>query len=243
MTCLFLVLLWAVPVRALGPTLEVAGWVFPPYSYVDSSGELRGEGVETVRQVLVAMGYQPKIVVMPFKRCLLTMQEGHMPLMLPCAFSSERSEYMEFSNPVFYINTVLWKKGEGLAGCWNDYGDLAGLRIGVGLGYSYGEEWDKAVARKNFSLEKTPGKSAELTHFRMAADGRIDMFISDLEVGRFLKAQHAPEFDLIFPCPKLIGEGRPFGMPISRKYFKEHNRSPEAFLERFNSILQTISPR
>lgn len=200
-----------------------------------------GEAVETVRKVLVAMGYQPKIVVMPFKRCLLTMQEGHMPLMLPCAFSKERAEYMPFSDPIFYINTVLWKRGGDLTGCWNEYSDLAGLRIGVGLGYSYGKEWDNAVAKKIFSLEPTPGKSAELTHFRMAADGRIDMFISDLEVGRFLKAQHSLEFDTVFPCPKLIGERRPFGMPVSRRYFEEHNLSTEAFLERFNSILQTIS--
>jgi len=199
--------------------------------------------VETVKKVLAAMGYTPRIVPMPFKRCLANMQDGNMPIMLPCAASEERLTYMRYSDPVYHITTVLWKKGRDMADCWRDYDDLAGLRIGVGLGYSYGAKWDEAVASGTFSLDFSGGKSPELTHFQMAAAGRVDMFISDLSVGLFLKKQYAPKFDDIYPCPKRIGEDRPFGAPISLKYFKDHGLSPDAFLDRFNSVLREVSPR
>ncbi|WP_264983720.1 substrate-binding periplasmic protein [Pseudodesulfovibrio portus] len=234
--------LCVVPVRAQGPTLEVAAWVFPPFAYVDDSGELQGRAVETVKRALAAMGYTPKMVLMPFKRCLANMQDGHMAIMLPCATSEERRAYMQYSDPVFHITTVMWKKGSDMSSCWRDYQDLAGLRIGVGLGYSYGAKWDEAVASGAFTLDSSGGKSPELTHFQMAAAGRIDMFISDVNVGRFLKNRHAPEFDDIYPCPKVIGAERPFGAPISRKYFEDKGLSADEFLKRFNSVLRALPP-
>jgi len=230
----------ALPAMAQGAVLEVGVWIFPPYAYFDDAGRLQGQAVETVEETLFAMGYTPKLVVMPFKRCLESMRDGLIPMMLPCATSEERRGYMAFSDPVHHITTVLWKRGANMADCWDDYGDLAGLRIGVGQGYSYGPGWDRAVATRNFSLDYARGPSAEQTHFRMAADNRIDMFICDLNVGLFIKDRNAPEFDDIYPCPKVIGENRPFGAPVSLKYFKEHGLSSEEFLTRFNAAMSGV---
>lgn len=238
---LLLVLFFALPIGAQEQSFEVAAWRFPPYTYVDASGEIKGHAVETVKKVLVAMGYRPKMILMPFKRCLKNMQEGSIPIMLPCAFSHERSMYMQYSNPIYHITTVLWKKSRNISDCWRNYSDLVGFRIGIGLGYSYGKQWDEAVSAYRLNLNPTPGNSPELTHFRMLAQNRIDLFISDLEVGRSIKTQNAPHFDNIYPCPKKIGEDRPFGATISRKYFEEHGLSPEEFLNRFNSILEEIT--
>lgn len=234
-------MLWAVSAEAQQPVVEVAAWRFPPYAYVDERGQLRGRALETVGKALTVMGYQPRMVLMPFKRCLASMQDGHMPIMLPCAVSDERSKYMQFSDPIYQITTALWKRGKDLSDCWQDYADLKGLRIGVGLGYSYGEKWEMAVASGTFTLKPAAGSSAELTHFRMAADNRIDMFISDLKVGRYLKEKYAPEFDDIYPCPKKVGSDRPFAAAVSRKYFKDNGLSPDAFLERFNAILKKMA--
>lgn len=236
------VVVWsfAMPARAQESGFEVAVWVFPPFAYVDDDGRIQGRAVEAVRETLFAMGYTPNLVVMPFKRCLASMREGAMPMMLPCATSKERREYMAFSDPVYHITTVLWKKGGDRSKCWQDFSDLAGLRIGVGQGYSYGTKWDEAVATDAFSLDYARGASAELTHFRMAADDRIDMFISDLNVGLFIKERHAPAFDNITPCPKRIGENRPFGVPVSRKYFEDRGMSADAFLSRFNTALEAV---
>ncbi|MCJ2164852.1 transporter substrate-binding domain-containing protein [Pseudodesulfovibrio sp. S3-i] len=235
--------LFVVPARAQGQVLEVAAWSHPPYAYVGDSGKWQGQAVEAVEKVLVSMGYAPRFVALPFKRCLASMRHGDLSIMLPCAISEERSRYMQFSDPVYRISTVLWKKGSNMENCWQDYDDLAGLRIGVGLGYSYGANWDEAVATGIFVLEFAVGKSPILNHFQMAAEGRIDMFISDLKVGYYLKAKHAPRFDDIYPCPKKIGKDRAFGTPISRKYFENHGLSPDAFIDRFNAILKESGVR
>lgn len=233
-------LLAETPVTAGGPDFEVALWGFPPYGYVDDEGMEQGEAVDAMRRVLMAMGYTPRFKPMPFKRCLSFMHEGRMPMMLPCAVDADRLTYMRYSDPIYHITTVLWKKGADLSGCWQDYPDLAGLKIGVGLGYSYGKTWDEVAAEGNFILDVASGKSPETTHFQMATEGRIDYFISDLGVGRFIKEQNAPRFDDIHPCPKIIGEARPFGAPVSRKYFEDRGLSPDEFLSRFNVILKGL---
>ncbi|QGY38870.1 transporter substrate-binding domain-containing protein [Pseudodesulfovibrio cashew] len=230
----------AVPAKAQSPVFDVAVWIFPPFAYVDDDGTPHGQAVDTIKAVLTEMGYEPKLTVLPFKRCLADMRHGLIPMMLPCATNEERRAFMQYSAPIYYITTKLWKKGKELSSCWKDYNDLAGLRIGVGLGYSYGEDWDAAVESEIFSLDLARGNSAELTHFRMAAEERIDMFISDLAVGAFIKEQYAPEFDDIYPCPKIIGEKRPFGAPVSRKYFDDRGLSTSAFLARFNAVLKRI---
>ena len=240
LTALAFCWLAAAPVAAGGPDFEVALWGFPPYGYSDEKGMEQGEAVDTMRRVLLAMGYTPRFTAMPFKRCLAVMREGLMPMMLPCAVDADRLTYMQYSAPIYHITTVLWKKGPDLSGCWQDDKDLDGRTVGVGLGYSYGKTWDEIVAARTVSLDVASGKSPEMTHFQMTMEGRIDYFISDLGVGQFIKEQHAPRFDDVYPCPKIIGEARPFGAPVSRKYFEDRGLYAAEFLDRFNAVLQGL---
>ena len=227
-------------VRAQGPVFEVAAYLLPPASGLDEDGNLRGETVELIRRVLSAMGYTPKFRVLPFRRCLEAMRDGTSPMMLPCVVSIERQAFMRFSDPVDFMHTVLWKKGAGKAGCWKTLGDLAGLRIGVIEGYYYGPKWQEALAAGTFRVEGSIGRDPNRSNFRMLVEGRVDMAVCDLRLGRFLKEKHAPQFDDVHPCPGEIGSATPLCAPVSLRYFRDHGLSPEGFLARFNAHLKDL---
>ena len=155
----------SLPVRAEGIEIEVGAYVFPPASYVDDNEQLTGITVRALDTALRAMGYEPKFTLMPFRRCLESMKDGLIPIMLPCVINESRLVYMQYSDPVYSIESVLWKKGRDMSECWNDFKDLAGLRIGASLGYAYGPEWDEAVAKQIFQVDYVGGRDPETAHF------------------------------------------------------------------------------
>lgn len=219
--------------------IVIGAFIYPPAAYLDDTGTLTGVTVEAVRTILQNMGYKPSFKVMPLKRCLADMQDGTLPVMLPCIVNIDRLEYMRYSEPVYYIDSVLWKNGQDLTGCWDNFEDLRGLRIGASNGYAYGPEWDGAVKRKVFKVDIVASSNPEFSHFAKLVAGRTDMFICGRTQGEFIKKRYAPRFDNIYPCPKGVGPIRSFNMPISRKYFMENGLAPDAFLSRFNQELDS----
>ena len=227
-----------VPVAgAQGPVIEVGAYIYPPASYLDEGGVLTGITVTALDATLRDMGYVPKFSTMPFRRCLESMKEGLFPIMLPCVINENRLKYMQYSAPVYFIDSVLWKRTDDDRPCWDDYDDLKRLRIGATLGYAYGPEWDAAVNAQIFTVDYVAGKAPEKAHFAKLEIRRTDMFICEKQLGQFIKEKYSPKFDNIVPCPKSVGPVRSFNAPISRKYFRDHNLDPDLFLKRFNEAL------
>ncbi|EGB14809.1 hypothetical protein DND132_1602 [Pseudodesulfovibrio mercurii] len=223
--------------RARGPVLEVGAYLLPPLAELDESGVLRGRSVDGIARVLAAMGYEPRFTVLPFKRCLAGMREGSLALMLPCVSTDERRVYMRFSEPVDYMHTVLWKRGTAPADCWQTLDDLKGLRIGTIQGYYYGPKWQEALAAGTFVVESAMGRDPNRGNFLMLIEDRIDMFVCDRRIGEYLKKENSPRFDDVHACPGEVGERIPLCVPVSLRYFREHDLSPETFLARFNGLL------
>lgn len=225
------------PMPSRKPVIKIGAYIYPPASYYNDDDVLTGKTVEALRSVLSSMGYRPRFVVLPFKRCLSLMRDGEFPIMLPCVINDDRLQYMRYSDPVYFINSVLWKRGSASGDCWERFEDLRGSVIGATNGYAYGPEWDKAVAERNFKVDMVFSENPEFIHFTKLLEKRNDMFICERNLGEFIKRRYAPRFDDIYPCPKSVGPVRPFCAPISRKYFEKHNLDPDEFLERFNDIL------
>ena len=183
------------------------------------------------------MGYVPEFVQMPFGRCLDSMKDGFIPIMLPCAKSPERLQYMQYSDQVYSVEAVLWKRKGTMPGCWDEYADLEGLTIGASMGYSYGPEWDKALEKKIFRVDYVSGSEPEIAHFSKLLVDRNDMFVCERRLGEFIKEKYSPKFDGIVSCPKGISPVRDFFVPISRSYFKINGMDPDDFLRRFNEEL------
>jgi len=220
--------------------IKVGAYIYPPASYVDGSGKLTGKTVELLRAVLKNMGYEAEFEILPFKRCLETMKDGGLPLMLPCVINDERLTYMQYTEPLYFIDSVLWKQGMHQAACWDDFDDLKGRLVGATNGYAYGPEWDEAVASKMFKVDYVASENPDIRHFEMLLEGRADMFICERNLGQFIKDRFAPKFNDIHPCPKSVGPVRSFNAPISRKFFEDNNWDSESFLIHFNHELSKL---
>jgi len=195
------------------PVLKVGAYIYPPAAYIDDDGALVGETVEALRAVLSGMGYKPQFVVMPFKRCLSFMRDGLFPIMLPCVINDDRLQYMMYSAPVYHIDSVLWKRGSDLSGCWEKFEDLRGKHIGATSGYAYGPEWDDAKGQQYFKVDTVSGEHPEFSHFSKLVEGRNTMFICEKKLGLFLKERYAPRFNDIFPARKALARSGHFARP------------------------------
>ena len=63
---------------------------------------------------------------------------------------------------------------------WQTIEDLKGMKIGGTIGYTYGQEFDRAVDSGKISIDWA---SLDLQNFKKLVAGRIDIFPQELDVG------------------------------------------------------------
>jgi polar amino acid transport system substrate-binding protein len=219
--------------------LVMPTYTWPPFNLRDKTGIWRGADIDIVEAVLGRMGYQVKWVDMPFARALEEMKTSKFPAMAPCVIGGGREKYIFFSAPVSSIYSVLWKKKSDNFS-WQTYDDLKGRVIGASY-YNYGAGFLKAGKSGKFKLDMVAAKAPEVIHFRKLLRGETDMFISELSVGLYLRAEHAPEFDQVDYVPTGVGPTRPFCFAISRKYFAGREAEMHRFVNAFNQELATFA--
>jgi polar amino acid transport system substrate-binding protein len=93
--------------------------------------------------------------------------------------AAEREAHFHYSAPVLAEEFVLFHlKQRPLI--FRELADLTGMELGGGLGYSYGTEFDKALAAGRFRLSRVSKTSQ---NFQRLVKGRIDAFPEEKQVG------------------------------------------------------------
>ena len=221
----FLALLLAVLIPVIAhadrPTMTVVTSIYPPYQYLDN-GEVKGTHTETLRQVLTRMGYDPVFRLVPWARAEASARAGTADLIYSLTYSP--------SDVFFSLSD------RGLQ--WQELDDLAGLRIGLSASYSYAPEFMEWLAAGNARVVQISQESPELTGLKMIAFGRIDLFICEETVCRYLIDKHIadhPELANVSAMPRTVGEVRGFRAAFSRQHPKG-----EALRDEFNKVLAEL---
>lgn len=119
---------------------------WPPYTHHvrkngERSAELTGFSVELLRLIGARRGFVPRVVMLPWKRCLAAVQSGEMAGLLNAVHTPERARDFLLS-PVIYETRLLllgrsqrFPKGLDLA----KQTELLDLRVGGLHGYSYSQ--------------------------------------------------------------------------------------------------------
>lgn len=232
---LFSVLL---PTLTLADThvLRVVTSEYPPYEYLEN-GEVKGSHTDTVREVLSAMGYLPDIRLLPWARAEATTRAGSSDLIYSLTYTHDRDGYYYFTDPLSQARDVFFsRKDSGLQ--WQELDDLAGLRIGLSAAYSYAPEFMDWLTRGNARVTQISQESPELTGLRMVTLGRIDLFICEESVCRYLIDQHLseyPELSDVTAMSGTVGAERGFRAAFSR----QHPRGKQ-LRDEFNQALKTV---
>ena len=147
---------------------------YPPFSFVDADGKLAGFEVDLSEALAKELGVNAKLQPTKWDGILAALESKRLDVVVnQVTISEERKKKYDFSEPytVSGIQALTLKKNEGTI---KSAADLAGKKVGVGLGTNY-EQWVKsavpdAVVR---TYDDDPSKFQDLRV------GRIDAILID----------------------------------------------------------------
>lgn len=149
---------------------------YPPFSFVDENGKLTGFEVELSEALAKELGVKAKVQPTKWDGILAALESKRLDVVVnQVTISDERKKKYDFSEPytVSGIQALILKKKAADLNI-NAAADLAGKKVGVGLGTNY-EQWVKqAVPQADVrTYEDDPSKFADLRN------GRIDAILID----------------------------------------------------------------
>lgn len=149
---------------------------YPPFSFVDENGKLTGFEVELSEALAKELGVKAKVQPTKWDGILAALESKRLDVVInQVTISDERKKKYDFSKPytVSGIQALILKKKAAELNI-NAAADLAGKKVGVGLGTNY-EQWvKKDVPQAEVrTYEDDPSKFADLRN------GRIDAILID----------------------------------------------------------------
>ncbi|MFP4383903.1 MAG: substrate-binding periplasmic protein [Spirochaetia bacterium] len=205
--------------------VNFAGIPFPPYIMGDHAGKAEGGiAVEAAKELFSRLNMRTEIILHPWKRVLKSAKSGLSDGILLLMKTREREEYLVYSIPyiisreMFYFNTNIHPDFS-----WNTYSDITPYTVGLVQGYTYGEEFLKAV--ESYSLSVQYADSTE-TNIKKLAANRVDLIVEEQIVTGTYLSEH-PEIGSRIKAAEKPVTVYPYHMAFTRNY---------RFLELIHSI-------
>ncbi|WP_421902837.1 substrate-binding periplasmic protein [Maridesulfovibrio sp.] len=154
---------------------------WPPY--VGQRLPENGTSARIIRKAFEAMGYELKILFLPWKRSMRMVEADFRVVgYFPEYYSNERAEKYIFSksygcSPI----SLLERKSKPIR--WGTVDDLAGLRVGFVAGYVNTPELDEAVANGTINADFAP---SDKNNIMKVIKGRVDCAVVDPLVYSYL---------------------------------------------------------
>ncbi|MBX8532891.1 cystine ABC transporter substrate-binding protein [Pseudomonas cichorii] len=147
---------------------------YPPFSFVDENGKLTGFEVELSEALAKELGVKAKVQPTKWDGILAALESKRLDVVInQVTISDERKKKYDFSQPytISGLQALTQKKN---ADTIKTPQDLAGKKVGVGLGTNY-EQWIKA----NVPTAIVKTYDDDPTKFQDLRVGRIDAILVD----------------------------------------------------------------
>lgn len=197
---LSVLLCFAVPAEAAEPLTFVVP-EYPPHSLADPASPHGASGlsVSIVSAALDKMGISYTLKVYPWARSLYLVEQGVVDGVINLYMTPERQKVLDYcSEPLFSERVFLFtRSGSGIQ--WNgDFSSIAGRRLGVALGFSYGTRADAAKASGKLNILEFYTLQENI---KALMDGKVDVVLSDIDVARSLARSVGKEAMLVALSP------------------------------------------
>ena len=178
-----ILLLGSIAFSARGETLRLVTEAWAPYVY-EENGQAAGLDYEITREVLRRLGIEFDLQFLPWKRCLLALEQGHADGILDIFHLPEREASMLFvEEPLSEVEFVLFY-ARNRPYPYDSLEDLRELVIGISPGYWYNDESFRTSTL--FRREEAPTHEANLGKL---IRHRVDLVANDRRAGLYLGAQ------------------------------------------------------
>jgi len=158
-----------------------------------------------IRDIFADAGYQVRFDFLPWPRAYRETQQGRYAASAVWMHTAERETHFHYSVPVLAEEFVLFHlKQRPLI--FRQLQDLSGMELSGGLGYSYGTEFDKALAAGRFRLSRVSKTSQ---NFQRLVQGRIDAFPEEKQVGYHVLRTELPALQAVIThatTPVLVNQ-------------------------------------
>lgn len=160
-----------------GEPLQMRTLENPPLAYTDENGAITGILVEGIREAVRRTGHEVEIRIYPWKRVLQEVAVGNADAAFNAGKTEERQTWGRYHKSVLMEETYVFFAREPKA-LSRDLEEASELRVGIQLGYYYGERFDRLLQNLSFralEVSQTIPRNLQL----LRAD-RTDVFIGDL---------------------------------------------------------------
>ena len=154
------------------PALIVVDSGNPPFMY-DANGEAAGLYPLLLKAIFGRLNIPMEIKAYPWKRAL-SMGEAGEAGVGGIYKNEKRLEIYDYSDKIYTENLMLYvKKGSGFK--FETLDDLKGKEVGVILGWSYGDAFDKAREASLFHVQEV---TTDNSNFEKLLQGKVDYVVA-----------------------------------------------------------------
>ncbi|MBF0674170.1 MULTISPECIES: cystine ABC transporter substrate-binding protein [unclassified Pseudomonas] len=147
---------------------------YPPFSFQDANGQLDGFEVEFARALAKELGVEAQLQPTKWDGILAALESKRLDVVInQVTISEERKQKYDFSTP-YTVSGVQALVRKGQEAQFASPQDLAGKKVGVGLGTNY-EQW----LRENVPQADVRTYDDDPTKYQDLRVGRIDVILID----------------------------------------------------------------
>ena len=211
--CAAAILCGGLPIQAAPLDIcdDDGGW--PPYTYADPKdvNNVIGAATDLIKEILMKSGFEPKIKLMPWKRCLEEVEKGKSAMLLNASYNEERAKkylislpYYTINSGLFYLNKRFPEKPKIASIAEMSKYSFCGL-----LGYNY--------TMYNIPADKLDtGAKNEKQRFDKLRAGRCDFAVGDIEILKGFTVVQGLDLNGIDSIPVPEDKPKAFHMLITR---------------------------
>lgn len=210
------------------PELQISVGDWPPYL----SSELKHNGViaHLISDVMADEGYRVTFRFLPWPRAYADAAAGKYQASAIWMHKAEREADFLFSAPVLNEQFVFFHL-KSLPFDWRSFNDLKGMKLGGGLEYSYGPEFDAYIATGNVQMERVP---SDAQNFGKLLRERVVLYPQEINVGYAALRNHFSPAEIA----KITHHRKALLNNLSYLMLPKKLPGSQALLERFNRRLQ-----
>lgn len=219
-----------------GQPLQMHTLENPPLAYTDEDGEITGILVEGIREAVRRTGHEVEFRINPWKRVLKEVAEGNADAAFNAGKTEERQTWGAFHDSLLIDETYVFFAREPMA-LSRELEEAPDLRVGIQLGYYYGERFDRL-------LQNPPFRSLEVAQtiprsLRLLKANRTDVFIGDLLPTMYYLKELGLEDDIHIVQEKE--SGLPLVVSTSPTYVAfSRRRVDPAYVQAFDEALESM---
>lgn len=227
-------LLLSIPANA--EPLRLVTFDNPPYAF-EENGKVKGSIADVLQEAFQRMNKEISISIVPWKRALQMVRYGEADAVFRAAKNEERIKYMfypdETTDTAQCVAYVVVGKTVAVD---SEMRDVQNIRAGIGLGFSYGDTFDKKLISASFKkIDKavTVEKGLE----KLFAD-RTDVFFVAKAVGDYILSQKEFRVDI---TTLRNNQGEEIVYSAAKNYLAFSRKTmTKEIVEQFSDVLRTM---